>query len=284
MNSAELHALPSVERITGSVTELFHRLNRVLPDNQRMLTVPGETLATKALEMMRQHGFSQIPVVVEGVVLGIFSHRSFSEAILSNSASSGNKKNTLDDLTVEECLEKAEFARVTDEFTSWFDTLDKQNAFLLGEPSRPQGIITPMDLLRYLYHVASPFVLITEIELAIRALIRLAITDEKLSECAETSLATCYAPERLPRNVEEMTFHDYVQIIGDGRHWPFFAMIFGGTRERARPKLERMNDLRNKIFHLREIPTSEYNELVIYRDWMLTRATAAEARAKGGAA
>jgi predicted transcriptional regulator len=141
-----------------SITELFHRLNRVLPENQQVLTVPGEMLASEALRLLRQRHFSQVPVVVAGEVLGLFSHRSFSDAILSATASKGGI--ALENLTVEECLEKAEFARVTDEFESWFNSLDAHNAVLVGEAHRLQGIVTPMDVLRYLYKVASPFVLV----------------------------------------------------------------------------------------------------------------------------
>ena len=46
---------------------------------------------------------------------------------------------------------------------------------LVGEPNRLQGIVTAMDILRYMYGVASPFVLIAEVELALRALMQLAV-------------------------------------------------------------------------------------------------------------
>jgi CBS domain-containing protein len=265
-----------------SITELFHRLNRVLPENQQVLTVPGEMLASEALRLLRQRHFSQVPVVVAGEVLGLFSHRSFSDAILSATASKGGI--ALENLTVEECLEKAEFARVTDEFESWFNSLDAHNAVLVGEAHRLQGIVTPMDVLRYLYKVASPFVLVAEMELGLRALMRRAVTDEKLAECAKTSLSTLYKPEKLPTTLEDMSFHDYVQIIGDGRHWPLFEPVFRSTRDRTRTKLEEMSTLRNDVFHFRKPSVEDHERLGAFRDWVLTRARAAEARAKDGAA
>ena len=70
----------------GSITDLFHRLNRVLPENQQVLKAPGEMLASEALKLLRQHHYSQVPVVVAGEVLGLFSHRSFSDAILAATA------------------------------------------------------------------------------------------------------------------------------------------------------------------------------------------------------
>lgn len=283
MSSTNPPAPASSNDASRSITDLFHRLNRVLPENQKVLTVPGEMSASEALRLLRQHHYSQVPAVVAGEVLGLFSHRSFCDAILASAVAKSGSKFALENLTVEECLEKVEFAGVTDEFESWFDWLDSHNAVLVGEAHRLQGIVTPMDVLRYLYKVASPFVLVAEMELGLRALMRLVVTDEKLAECAKTSLSPAYAAEKVPITLEQMTFHDYVQIIGDGRHWPLFEPVFRGTRERTRAKLEEMNDLRNDVFHFRNPSVDDYERLAAFRDWVLTRARAAEARSKDSA-
>jgi hypothetical protein len=76
-----------------------------------------------------------------------------------------------------------------------------------------------------------------------------------------------------------MTFNDYIQIVGDGRHWSHFETFFGGNRARTRAKLEQLRDLRNVIFHFRrDITVEEHQDLVAHRDWMLRNARAAEAR------
>jgi hypothetical protein len=125
--------------------------------------------------------------------------------------------------------------------------------------------------------------LVAEIELGLRALMRLAATDERLAECAKTALSSLYPPERLPRLLEEMSFNDYVQIIGDGRHWPIFEPVFKGNRDRTRAKLEEMRELRNAVFHFRKPSVADHERLSAFRDWVLTRARAVEARAKDGA-
>jgi CBS domain-containing protein len=263
-----------------SLTELFHRLNSVLPDDQRVLSVPGDMLASDALELLRQHRYSQLPVLIGSEVIGMFSYRSFSKTVVDLSSGRSNTKTLLEDLTVEECYEPAEFARVTDEFQRWFDALDDHNAVLVGEPQRLQGIVTPMDVLRYLYQVAKPFVLVAEIETCLRALMRIAVAPEHLSECARTALSKVYSEEKLPTHLESMTFHDYVQVIGDGRNWPRFQPVFRGTRERTRAKLEEMNELRNGVFHLREVSVEDHQRLAALRDWMLVKARAADALAR----
>jgi predicted transcriptional regulator len=283
MGSFEPRLAPASVSEPVSITDLFHRINSVLPDDQQLLTIQGETLASTALDLMKRNGYSQLPVLVGTEVIGIFSYRSFSESVLEICSAKGNPKSLLADLTVEECYETVPFARVTDEFRSWFDALDVQNAVLVGEAHRLQGIVTPMDVLRYLYDVSKPFVLVAEIETSLRALIRMAVSSEKLAECASTALSKQYAADQVPTSLDAMTFHDYVQIIGDGRNWPSFEPIFRGSRERTRGKLEAMNELRNDVFHLREPSVEDYERLAGLRDWMLTRARAAESRAKGGA-
>jgi predicted transcriptional regulator len=179
-----------------SVTGLFHRLNSVLPIDQEIISVLPETPVEEALDVLSKHGFSQLPVMVNSQVLGLFSYRSFSQAVIKLSGDAKNQKFNPREMFVEDCIDRPTYARVSDEFRAWFDAIDKQDAVLVGDPNRLQGIVTAMDILRYLYGVASPFVLIAEIELSLRALIHLSVDQDQLIACAKTCLkqyreATC---------------------------------------------------------------------------------------------
>jgi predicted transcriptional regulator len=277
VNSLNSTKNPS-DRENQFVTDLFHRLNSVLPQSQVIVAVGPDQLAVDALKKMAAHCFSQLPVIVGREVLGVFSYRSFSNAVVSYAQrSSKNQKFNPVELLVEDCLEKPTFARVTDEFAEWFEFIDQHSSVLVGEPNRLQGIVTAMDILRYLYQVASPFVLIAEIELGLRALMRLAVNPETLAACARECLKDKYQSE-LPTRLEDMTFNDYVQIIGDGRNWDHFQRIMGGNRNRTRTRLEQLRDLRNVIFHFkRELTVEEYETLAAGRSWMLIKARSAEA-------
>ncbi len=276
------HGPPHCEDVAHSVTGLFHRLNSVLPTDQELVSVLPETPVQDALALLGKYGFSQLPVIVGQQVLGLFSYRSFSQAVIKLSGDAKNQKFNPRDMFVEDCIDRPTYARVTDEFRAWFDAIDRQDAVLVGDPNRLQGIVTAMDILRYLYSVASPFVLIGEIELSLRGLIRLAVDREELITCAKTCLKH-YPEGKLPTDLEHMTFNDYVQIIGDGRNWDHFQPIFKGDRVRTRTKLERAGELRNDVFHFRrEITIEDYEELSELRDWMLIKATAVEARKEGG--
>ena len=278
------HDPPHSEDVVRSVTGLFHRLNSVLPIDQILISVLPETPVQEALALLGKHGFSQLPVIVGQQVLGLFSYRSFSQAMIRLSGDAKNQKFNPKEMFVEDCIDRPTYARVTDELRAWFDAIDKQDAVLIGDPDRLQGIVTAMDFLRFFYRVASPFVLVAEIELSLRGLIRLAVDRDELVACAKTCLKH-YPEGKLPTDLEHMTFNDYVQIIGDGRNWDHFQPIFKGDRVRTRAKLERAGELRNDVFHFRrEITVEDYEELSALRDWMLLKATAVEARTRGGVA
>src|SRR5205823_2157059 len=105
--------------------------NSVLPSEQQVVSVAPDMLAVEALNKMKDRRFSQLPVVVGREVLGLFSYRSFANAVvtLGQSASKNREFNPLE-LLVEDCLEKPTFARVTDEFADWFDFIDQHDAVI----------------------------------------------------------------------------------------------------------------------------------------------------------
>jgi CBS domain-containing protein len=250
-----------------------------LPENQEVVSVQPDLPAVEALNQMASRGFSQLPIVVGKEVLGLFSYRSFSRAVINLCQNAlATEPPALSELTVEDCREDANFARVTDEFHKWFEVIDKYDAVLVGDPDRLQGIVTAMDVLRYLYGVASPMVLVAEVELALRGLMRLAVDSVTLGDCAAECL-TKYNPAKRPSRLEDMVFSDYIQIIGAEPCWPYFRPLFGGTRTRTVAKLDQLRQIRNTVFHFtRKLQTDEYATLASGRDWLLLKARAAEAR------
>jgi len=122
--TVQLHVLDEacVTRELDLVSELFHRINRIIPENQQLLTVSPETLARDAIALLGKHGYSQLPVVEGNEVLGVFSFRSFAKrAAMTTCQEVAQQKAAPGDLAVEECLERFEFARVTEEMRQVFD-------------------------------------------------------------------------------------------------------------------------------------------------------------------
>jgi predicted transcriptional regulator len=265
-------------------SEVFHRINRIIPANQSLLTVRPGCRARVAVALMRQHGYSQVPVVEDGEVLGVFSFRSFARNAAAATLEEWEKQKCAPgDLPVDDCLEQFEFARVTGEMASVFDAMDRDNGVLIGAPERLLGILTPMDFLRYLYQVASPFVMVSEIELAIRALIHAAMSDEEIVEAAKRCLSTGYrSADRVPTSLEDMTFDDYQSLISNGDNWVRFDPVIGGTRTRASGKLKEIAAIRNALFHFkREITLQDHQALADHRNWLLNKIKQAEGHRDG---
>jgi predicted transcriptional regulator len=284
--SAQLKVLDDAQmsRELDLVSEVFHRINRIIPVDQKLLMLSPDDTARDAVLLLTRHGYSQAPVVTDGQVLGVFSYRSFArKAALFSVQQVAHEKCAPGDLAVAECVERFEFARVNEEMKAVFEAMDRDNGVLIGSPDKLQGILTPMDFLRYLHRVASPFVLISEIELTLRSLMKIAATPEELGACALRSLAEHYGKETVPRVLEDMTFDNYRLVIAHGDNWPKFEPILGNNRARVAAKLKEICDLRNDLFHFkREITLKDHETLGAHRDWLLLKATQADLRRRTG--
>ena len=279
MNSAgHLRLIRGPDIEPTSLTQLFHRVGRLIPEAQEVLTIPPDMRAVDALAHMERHAYTQLPVVVGRAILGMFSYRSFSLGV----ARMGEKAGKAANLPVEEFLEKPTYARVTDEFTAIIKHLNSQDAVLIGHEELLQHIVTPIDVVRYLHGVANAFVLLEEIELSLRALIRMAVDEPTIKACIELTLGHLYPPDKLPNRLEDMTVHDVVQMVRDRQNWEKFKPVFGGSRDRISARLGRLHILRNDVFHFRrEITVEDHEVLADLRDWLLIKVRTAEASRKG---
>ena len=261
----------------SSLEDLFHLVKQVIPEPQKLVTLGPETPVVKAFELMKKHNYSQVPIVECGTVLGVFSYRSFSEGMAR--LPKGVREPLL--IPVEEFIEEIKFAQITDELEILIDEFDLKDAVLVGSKTRIQGIVTTIDVLRYFYKVASEFVMLREIELAIRELIRASVDEKELEECIHKSLRKQKEEkkQKVPNCLEELTLHDHVMILRHKDTWGKFSDAFGTNRRIVFAKLENLPELRNEIFHFRrKITIEEYDTLRRARDWLLRRISKFEAR------
>ena len=261
-------------------SELFHRINRIIPENQRLLTVPPSCPVRDAIELMRKQWFSQLPVVDGDQVLGVFSYRSFAlKAARAKLDDFNREKCAPGDLRVDDFMEAFDFARVTEEMSQVFNTMERDNGVLIGTPENLIGMLTPMDFLRYLYQLANPFVMLSEIELALRALIRRAMTDEEIEAAAKIGIPSGSGVDcKIPLTLEHMTFDNYRALISRGENWSRFEPVFGGTRNRTSGKLQEIGLIRNDVFHFkRQITMEDHETLADHRNWLLAKVKQARA-------
>jgi hypothetical protein len=126
--------------------------------------------------------------------------------------------------------------------------------------------------------------MVSEIELALRALMGIALTPEQIAGAAKRCLATAYGGEdKVPAVLEEMTFDNYQVLVFHGDSWVLLEPVFGGTRTRASAKLKEVGAIRNDLFHFkREITIQDHETLALHRNWLLSKIKQAEAHHKMG--
>lgn len=266
-----------LEEKERSLKDLFHLIKDVLPEEQTLITFSPEKPVIEALNEMRRHNFSQVPVLKHNEVLGVFSYRSFAENVINLPE---NERRSLS-VPVEEFLEDLKYAQIKDEVIAFLDEFELKDAILVGLENRLQGIITTIDVLRYFYKIASPYIVLREIELAIRELIRISVTESELEECINRSIKKHYEEndKPVPTCLEEMTLNDYVMLLRFKRTWERFSPTFGKSSSIVYAKLEPLPTLRNDIFHhRRELRIDELAFLMQVRDWLLKKVRKVEAQ------
>jgi CBS domain-containing protein len=277
-NPADVHEMLAPPEMLSTY---FHMVNRLVPDGQIVVSIPPETPAREALDLMSKRGYSQLPVTQGDSVLGLFTYRAFALEVARN----GDAKLDAPSLPVEEFLEHENpaYARLSDGFRSLIDVLDEKDSVVVSGPEELVAILTPMDVLRYLYSVANAFVLIEEIELALRMLLGAATPDaEVFRSCVENALSSQYHDRDLPERLEDMTFGEYVALLGCRRNWGHFEAAFGGTRERTQGRLEPVRALRNDVFHFRrELSVEDHERLTTCRAWLLRCVRKVQAQRRG---
>ncbi|MDC0133867.1 hypothetical protein N8137_03865 [Porticoccaceae bacterium] len=256
-------------------SELFHRINRVIPENQDLVCVQPTMLAGQAIKIMCEMGFSQLPVLQGTKVLGVFSFRSFSKVSARLTSDEMRQGGVVPgELRVDEFLESWEFVSTGDEWRPVIERLDRSDGLLVGSKDKLLGVLSPMDLLRYLDNIASPYVMISEIEMSLRALIRTVINEDMFPVIANRTLAGAYnsPSQEIPHTLEQMTFENYRSILSSRENWEFFENILGDNRKYISARLSLVISIRNDLFHLkRELTVSDHETISNFRDWLLNK-------------
>jgi CBS domain-containing protein len=251
--------------------ETFHEVGRLFPGEVVPATVTPETTVGEALTVMQTHRYSQLPVIADGELRGVFSLWSLARLVVQS-------QGKVDPLTipVEDAMDWIPAVTVHDSLHGVMTLLEEHEALAVMAPQGVQAIATSIDVLRYFYRVAKPYVLIQEIELAIRGLISACVQGVELERCIRFALASKYERQTdrrpVPSRLEEMTFEDLRTIITAKDNWPLFEGVLGRNRLLVASKLEAIRELRNKVFHFRDdLSVTDFQNLVAERTWLLDK-------------
>ncbi|RJQ76654.1 CBS domain-containing protein [Pseudonocardiaceae bacterium YIM PH 21723] len=262
----ELDQQPSPAVLLDPAALKFVCVGELVPDDQEMHTVPPGTRADEALALMQRHRFDRLPVVTaNGRVIGVFTYRSFAQ----NLHTVRPQDNPLT-LPVEDFVEDLLYVRSSEGVGEVLDDIEADGAVLVGHEDALNAIVTASDISRFLWSLTRPFVLLRDIELAIRGLMKSCCTEEQLTTAAaQVSLVDIPGRAVLSR-LEHLTLGELLSVLLHGPNYGLhFRHAFGANRTFLHNLLEPIREIRNKVFHFRdEVTEADIQQLADVRVWL----------------
>ena len=124
-------------------------------------------------------------------------------------------------------------SRASDEVGEILARLDRDGAVLVGDETNVVAVATTADVMTFLWETTRPFVLLQDIELAVRDLIRSACP---ASDELARRIAAAFGSEREapPSTLEELTMGELLNVLLHGDNFgQCFRRTFGeSTRSR----------------------------------------------------
>lgn len=242
----------------------FFRVSQLVPNDQDVVTIMVGTKVGSALELMEENGFDQLPTTtVGGRVVGAFTYRSFAQGVRFIRKQDDPLAAPVDDL-----VEDLQFVRPSQDLSDVLGFLELGNAVLVGDEDRLLAIVTCADLSRFLWERTRPFVLLRDIELGVRDLMRSSCAAKQIAALISAGLPS--ESERGVLRLEDLTLSELLSVLLQPESFgKFFQAGFGASRELVRTTLTPVVDIRNKEFHFRdEVSRDEVRTLVNVATWL----------------
>ena len=221
---------------SSSIEDPTFRIGSLPAANRKLIVVNQNDSLTKAITLMLQYDFSQLPVMQgEREVKGVVTWKS-----IGSKQALGQKCNQVGD-----CREDA---RIVDSNRTLFDAISTivEYGYVLVRDQRDRritGIVTASDLSLQFQILAEPFLLLREIELHVRRLLgdKLSTSDFGLLGSTPPGITS------KPQTVEDLTFGEYVRLLQHPQSWAKLNLkIDCGTLTAL---LEEVRVIRNDVMH-----------------------------------
>lgn len=211
--SAPTSAEPDTLKLThapdgASIEDPRFRIGSLPAANRKLVAVNQNDSLTKAITLMLQHDFSQLPVMQgEREVKGVITWKSIgSKQALGRNCSQ-----------VGDCREDAP---IVDSNRTLFDAISTivEYGYVLVRDQRDRritGIVTASDLSLQFQILSEPFLLLREIELHVRQLLgdKLSMTDFELLDWSAPGT------KNKPQTIADLTFGQYVRLFQHPQVW-----------------------------------------------------------------
>jgi CBS domain-containing protein len=194
----------------------------------------------KALTEMDFYQYSQLPVVSGRTVRGIVSHKSISEAQLHHTPS-----------TVQDCLDTSvPRVELSEPLLNVVDRFKQHDVVLVfGRDRQLSGLVTPADIAEEFRSVATPFLMIGQIEEKLRWIVRTRLDpadlDGLIGEPRDGVDEASLDPAAL-------TMGELQRILERPRNWERLGIRY--DQKLFCQRLNAVREIRNSVMHFRDLP------------------------------
>jgi predicted transcriptional regulator len=228
-------------------TDPTFRIGNFPAANKNLVTVGPDDPVSKAVTKMMQSDFSQLPIMQgERDVKGVISWRSIGARYALG-------------VSCEKVKDAREDAQVIDANGTLFDAIPTivKHGYVLVRNQKDRkitGIVTASDLSLQFQQLAEPFILLREIELHIRRLLK-----DKVSAADLASLVTSDLPNKKLDSLADLSFGEYIRLFQHPDFWEKLSLKIDKTC--LTDQLEEVRKIRNDVMHFDPDPmTSKQQE------------------------
>ena len=261
----------------------------------------------KALEIMIEHDFSQLPVIDDSqIALGMVTYESIVRAL-------NNFGLRVDQLAVKDAIVKVPTYRPDEDLFDLLDRLrDTYAVLIMDRDGRLIGIVTTYDSTEFFRRRAEDMIWVEDIEGLLKDMISSAFTKsggdldkERLSqaiinitssfpvdkstyrkalrayleqsgqssgEIVPEALKESYLRmkvEREPKDLDDLTFYELMRLILDDERWEFYESILKLDKIAVGKLLDGVRETRNALAHFRrDISSFERDRLKFCVEWL----------------
>lgn len=265
-----------------------YQVQQIIKGKGTPIFVSKDDTVSKALSLMIENEFSQLPVVIKQVETGL-PDVDFPEGMITYEGilrGIRNFKARIEDLKVRDVMVTAPIYSVEDDLFDILDRLKDTNAVLITEniglgPDLV-GIVTSYDTAEYFREHTEDLMRVEDIELMVKEFIKLAYTKEngeideiKLDEISANLTARINQDGSLSgktKKFTDLTLTEYISILLIKDTWSIYETVFNVKRDFIRELLYGVRDVRNALAHFRgDITSEERDRLKFCAEWMARR-------------
>lgn len=226
-----------------------------------LATVDFDDKVERAIEIMIENDFSQLPVVKKGKTIGIITFGSIVRTMFHTEGEKRGKR-TINILKckVGDSTEKVSMKSYDEDLFNLIDTLAKESFVLVTTKEGKIEIITNYDILTYFRELTESFLILNDIENCLKQIVRAKFDESAFREKAKTAFTyKNYKKVDPPQTLDELNLGDYMTFISS--NWREFDASLG-SKSVFVSYLDKTRKIRNKACHFRGLVNSLDKEFI----------------------